>query len=100
MKLTIKTQKENPLLSRKEVVADIIFTGATPSKDVIKNEVASQFKVQADVVEIREIKTEFGHQKGRALVYVYKDAASKKEMLKQKKPKKTAANAEEPKEAK
>jgi small subunit ribosomal protein S24e len=95
MKLTIKSQKENPLLSRKEIAADIVFTGATPSKDAVKNEIAGQFKVQADVVEIKEVKTEFGYEKGNVLAYVYKDAASKKEMLKQKKPKKAAAKPEE-----
>lgn len=101
MKLTIKTQRDNPLLNRKDVTAEIVFTGATPSRDAVMNDVASQFKVQADVVEIKEIKTEFGHQKGKVLVYIYKDVVSKKEMVKTNKKKlKKAAQAEEPKEAK
>lgn len=101
MKLTIKDQRDNPLLNRKEISADIIFTGSTPSRDAVMNDIASQFKVHADVVEIKKIKTEFGHQKGKILAYVYKDAASRKEMVKTNKKKlKKAAQAEEPKEAK
>ena len=101
MKLTIKDQRDNPLLNRKDITAEIVFKGATPSGEIVKNEIASQFKVQADVVQIEKIKTEFGQQKGKVLAYVYKDAASKKEMVKTNKKKlKKAAQAEEPKEAK
>ena len=81
MKLTIKSSKENPLLRRKEMVVDITFTGPTPSKDMIRNEIASQQKVSADVIDIIEIKTDFGYQQGKATLYVYKDVASKKEMV-------------------
>jgi ribosomal protein S24E len=102
MKLIIKDQRDNPLLSRKDIAAEVIFTGATPSEDAVKSELASQFKVHADVVQIKKIKTEFGQQKGKVLAYVYKDVASKKEMVKTntKKLKKAAAKAEEPKVAK
>jgi ribosomal protein S24E len=96
--MTIKNQKENPLLNRKEIIAEIVFTGATPSREVIKNDIASQLKCHADVVEIKEIRTEFGNQKAKATIYVYKDTASKKEMVElNKKQLEKAKKAEEAK---
>jgi len=81
MKLTIKKQKDSPLLRRKEIEAELVFTGPTPSKDAVKNDIAGQMKVKADVVEIKEIRTVFGQQASKAVIYVYTDAASKKEMV-------------------
>jgi ribosomal protein S24E len=101
MKLTVKSVKENPLLRRKEMVVDIVFTGPTPSKETIRNEIASQQKVHADVVDIKEIKTAFGHQQGKATLYIYKDATSKKEMVElNKKHVEKLKKAEEAKKAK
>ncbi|MBW2992082.1 hypothetical protein KY345_02580 [Candidatus Woesearchaeota archaeon] len=82
MKLNIKNQKENPVLKRTEIEAELVFTGPTPSKETVKNEIASQTKADAELVEVKEIKTDFGNQSGKALIYVYQDAESKKEMVK------------------
>jgi small subunit ribosomal protein S24e len=97
MKLKITKQKENPVLKRTEIEAELVFTGATPSKDAVSKEIASQMKASADVIDIKEIKSKFGLQFGKVTVYVYKDAASKAEMVKKTKPKK---KAEAPKEEK
>jgi ribosomal protein S24E len=82
MKLTIKNKVENSILRRAEIEAELVFTGPTPSKETVKNEIASQTKANADVVEVKEIITNFGQQFGKAIVYVYSDAASKREMIK------------------
>lgn len=107
MKLTIKKQIENPILKRTEIEADLVFSGPTPSKETVKNETASQTKASADLVEVKEVNTTFGHQLAKAIVYVYKDIESKKEMIKLNKkqiekaqkakeaPAKEAAKAEE-----
>ena len=81
MKLTIKKQKENPLLRRTELEVELTFTGATPSRDNVKNDIASQMKAKPEVIEIKTITSNFGLQHGKALVYVYKDIESKKEMV-------------------
>lgn len=102
MKLTISKQSENPILKRTEIEADLVFTGPTPSKDTVKNEIASQTKASADLVEIKEINTTFGHQFAKARVYVYKDVESKKEMveLNKKQIEKAKKAKEAPKEEK
>jgi len=81
MKLIIKNQKENPLLRRKEIEAEAVFTGATPGRETVKNELASQMKASADVIEVKQIRTNFGHQIAKVIAYVYKDVESKKEMV-------------------
>ena len=106
MKLIIKNLKENPLLRRKEIDAELVFTGPTPSKETIKNDIASQLKAKADVVEIKEIDTVFGQQFGKASIYVYDDVESKDEMVelnkkqveKMKKAEEAKKSAEEKKE--
>lgn len=107
MKLNIKNKKENPVLRRIEVEAELVFTGPTPSKETIKNEIASQLKADAECIAVKEIKTNFGHQLGSTIAYVYDDVESKKEMVtvnkKQLEKEKKAAEggaAEAPKEEK
>jgi small subunit ribosomal protein S24e len=101
MKLTIKKQKENPVLRRTELEAELVFTGATPSRDAVSNDVASQMKTKPEFIDVKNIKSTFGQQLGKALVYVYKDVASKKEMVKSNKKKaEKAKKAEEAKGSK
>jgi len=81
MKLLIKKQKENPILRRAELEADLVFTGATPSREAVSSDIASQMKTKPEFIDVKIIKSNFGQQHGKAVVYVYKDAASKKEMV-------------------
>lgn len=58
MKITI--QKENQLLGRTEVEAEIAFTGATPSREDLKKQLAQQLKTKESLVIITSIRTNYG----------------------------------------
>ena len=71
--LKILGKKENPFLSRDELVAEIDFQGkATPQGAQIKKDLAEQEKVDISVIAMKGIRTEFGRGKARISAVVYK----------------------------
>ena len=78
MNLTINEQKENKLLQRKEVVATLVFQGATPSNAQITELVAKECSCAPELVVVRHIKTRFGHQTADVHGVVYASAEAKK----------------------
>ncbi|MDD4878252.1 MAG: hypothetical protein PHO02_04415 [Candidatus Nanoarchaeia archaeon] len=74
MKLTILSEKEEPLLKRKAVKAEISEYGATPSKAAVKEDIAKKLKTDAALVDIASLKHGFGGGKVTLTCYVYKDA--------------------------
>lgn len=77
MNLTITDQKEEPLLSRKEIIAEITFDKATPSKEEVKKAIAAQLKADESLIVVKNIYTEFGTPKAKSRAYIY---SSKKDM--------------------
>ncbi len=71
MDVKIDDTKDVKALSRKEVSGMVTFEGATPSKDNLKKQLASQLKAGEDTVVIKLIKTVFGHTKAVFNAYVY-----------------------------
>jgi len=70
--LKIIENKDSPLLSRKELKAEISFEKATPSNAALKSQIAKQLSVDENIIRIRKIDTQFGER--RAIVYanIYK----------------------------
>ena len=83
MEINIKEEKENKLLQRKEVVGGIVFTGATPSNEALKKELATKYKVSEGTIVIKNIYTKYGVQKAEFLAFIY----SSKEQLEKIEPK-------------
>ena len=79
MNITIINKKENPLLSRTEIKAELIFESATPSRDEFKKAIAAQLKTDEKLTIVKNIYTRFGESKADALIYIY---LSKEEMEK------------------
>lgn len=71
MDLTIKTQKENPLLSRKEIIAKVNFEGSTPKRKDIQAEVAKKAKLDDKLLIIKKIDTKFGECSAEVTAYAY-----------------------------
>lgn len=82
MEVKITADKENKLLSRREVLGEISFTGATPSNAELKKHLASLLKSSEDCVVVKHIYTDFGlsHAKFSAYCYDSKDLLEKIEV--------------------
>lgn len=97
MELKIIDKKEQPLLSRTEIVAEAVFDAATPSKQDIKSKIASLVKSNENLVVVRHIYTEFGAKKAKILAYSYINDAELKKIEPKKKEKKAPVEKEESK---
>lgn len=73
MEVKIIEQKEQPILSRKELTAEISFTGKTPSNEEVRKKVAEALKVKEELVAVRNIYTEFGLTKAKVNACVYEN---------------------------
>ncbi len=87
MKARIVTEKENPLLERRELVVEIEHEGATPSESVVIDLVASEAKTKATHVVVDKIEQLPGRRIARVYAKVYN------------KPVREEEKKEEPKEA-
>jgi len=96
MNLVIKEKKEEPLLSRTEIVAEVTFENATPAKKDILAQIASSLKVAENLIKVRKISVLFGSRTANVLAYKYTDEKSKENI----EPKKVKKSKESPKEGK
>jgi len=80
MKIEIKEKKENKLVGRVEVEGKIIFEGATPSKDVLKERIAVELKEDKELIVVKEIFTKYSYQEAKFLVFVYENKEIKDKM--------------------
>ncbi len=71
MNITITENKENKLLSRKEVTATINFDGPTPSRKKVLKTVADELKAKAETTIIKQILTNYGKSFAKVTAYVY-----------------------------
>ncbi|MBU0627559.1 MAG: hypothetical protein KKC75_00070 [Nanoarchaeota archaeon] len=96
MDLKIINKKDNPLLSRIEVNAEVNFVNSpTPKKEDVKKKIASVEKADEKLVVIKKVVNTYGIGKIQVLAYIY----SSEEELKNIEPKKKdkGAKAEAPK---
>ena len=77
MQLKITQEKENPLLSRKEVYAEVSFDKATPSNAEIGKAIADKLSSKEELVVIKKIKGGFGTTTASIHAHVYKDKEQK-----------------------
>jgi len=94
MELKIKEEKDAPLLSRKDIVAEISFKGATPSKTEARKRIASALKADEKLIIVKKIRTSFGSENAEVIACQY----SSEETLKSIEPKEKAKKEKAPKE--
>ncbi len=73
MNITLKQNNENKALSRKEVVAEVVFEKATPNRKLIQKEIAKLVKADEKLTIIKQIKTYFGSSKALITANIYND---------------------------
>ena len=75
MEISITSDTQNELLSRKELEFTITFNGATPSRKLVHAKLAATMNVGRDQIVLDSMKTRFGITilKGSARVYQNKD---------------------------
>lgn len=96
LNIEIKNKKENILLSRIEVEADLSFEkGATPSTEDVKKELSKALEVEADLIAIKKIDGSFGNTQAKISAYQYlsKDDLKNIEPKEKKKEEKKAEEA-------
>lgn len=101
MALNIIEKTDKSLLSRTDVLAEIDFKDAAPSRKDVKAELASKLNSKDDLIVVRSINTSYGFKKAKVFASVYKDKKSlekinKKYLLERELPKEKK-EAEEPK---
>ena len=97
MDLKIIEKKEEPLLSRTRIFAEISFDSTPPKKTDVQSKVASLQKVSESLIVVKDIKTIFGTKSAKTVCYQYQD----EKKLKLVEPKvKIKKKKEEPKEEK
>jgi len=77
MELKISEEKDNPLLHRKEVIAEITFDKATPSNAEVSKELADKLKAKEELIVIKKIAGGFGSTSAKVTAYVYADKEQK-----------------------
>ncbi len=72
MDLKITSKKDNPLLLRTEIKAEVNFPNqTTPRKEDIKKKIASLEKADEKLVVIKNIRASFGLGKVDVFAYIY-----------------------------
>ena len=104
MKFEIRSEKHNPVLKRKDIVAKIDFGGgATPSRAEMQVAIATEMKIAPDHVEIVKVTSEHGVPEGSVWARIWEEKKveilAKKEEPKEE-PKPEAPKEEAPKEEK
>ena len=94
MELKIINKNEEPLLARTKVEADVIFEKATPSREEIKNKLATDLGKDKKLIVVKAIYTIRGLKKATNLSYVYENEEALKRIEVEKK------GSEDKKEAK
>jgi ribosomal protein S24E len=98
--MKIIEKKENPLLSRTELLAEITFEKATPSNEEIKKQIASELKTDENLVVVKNIDTHFGSMNATVIAFVYNSKEDIEKIEPKPKEKKGAKKpAEKPAEA-
>ena len=102
MEFVIKTQKENGLLKRMEVVGEIMAEKATPSVADVRKACAQTCKADESLIVVDHIYPEFGTLRSQVIVKVYADKAAHDaaEIIKKKPKKKKGAKGAAPEKKK
>jgi small subunit ribosomal protein S24e len=71
LEIIIRKDWDNQLLDRKEITFNISHTGATPSRDEIKNKLVAHLNSRHELVIVDKIRTEYGTQKTTGYAKIY-----------------------------
>ena len=98
MQINIINKKEEPLLSRTMVTANLEFEKATPSYKEVTKLISAHLKADEKLIAIRHVYNSFGVKKAEVIAYVYSDESKKHSIepkIKEKKEKKAKEKKKE-----
>ena len=78
MELKIINKRDEPLLSRTKIEAEMVFEKTTPSRTEVKSKLAKNLGKDEKLVVVRSIYTSYGLKKAKNIAYVYENEASLK----------------------
>jgi len=70
----------NQLLNRKEIVYEIEHSGATPTKEKVKDDIARHEKINPELVVVEHIYSYYGKRKSKIIAYAYNSVDDLKRM--------------------
>ena len=100
MELKIINKKEDPLLFRTKIEAELTFDKGTPSIAEVKSMLSKDLGKDEKLIVIKNIYTVYGLKKAKNLSYIYENEESLKRIEVQKKEAKSEGAAKKPQEAK
>lgn len=71
MNVDIKSKTDNQLLGRKEVEAEVSYSGATPSRNDLKQAVCGKVGANPDMSVLRDVQTTYGKQMAKVVLHTY-----------------------------
>jgi len=80
LNISVIERKEEPLLSRTMLKANLDFEKATPSYKEVVSLLANHLKTDEKLIALRHIYTHFGAKKADVVAYIYIDE-SKKQLI-------------------
>lgn len=90
MEIKVSNEKENKLMNRKEIEAVVTYTGKTPTRDEVKEELCKKLSLNPDTTVIMKIDQEYGAMASGITAHSY----ASKESMPVAKAKEKKANAE------
>jgi ribosomal protein S24E len=82
MELKINADKENKVLGRREISASATYADKTPTRDEIKQELCKKLGLDPDLVEVREIRQQYGLRVSDVSAYSYQSKESMAKLVK------------------
>ena len=73
MELKIISKKEDPLLSRTKIEAEVVFEKETPSREEIRSKLAADLGKDWRLIVVKRIYTIRGLKKAKNISYVYEN---------------------------
>ena len=74
MEVEITTVKENPLMDRREIKANVDHSGeSTPSEEDISSRIAAENGIETENIEINHVYTNYGSNNSEAFLHVYEE---------------------------
>ncbi len=71
MELKVLEDNQKPLLARRELLVEISFDGKTPSRLVVRKQLADSLRLDEELIVIKSIETHFGYRKANVKAHVY-----------------------------
>jgi len=75
MNIELLEKKDTPLLSRTRVQYKITYENVTPSRDAVRDAVASEQKVDSKLTVIRHVYPKFGKREAKVIAHIYASEA-------------------------